>query len=219
MILLFVFPSSEYIWSVRLWRTFSKFNKHRFQILKKGRARMENRSNLRSEVIDFRGPGSKLKYKDKDMLLMAQLVIDWGNRISLVRSWFLLRVLHLGRAASVSSRMPLQSVVLERTDQPSSIRWLDAWNWSITYGPYFDQCQPTECSYTTTRRNDAITVVTTMISLKLIVPIVSHAMFHIFGRKRKQLVSPFHTRNVWRGVVVEDVWCSQATFPLEVVKK
>ena len=42
---------------------------------------------------------------------------------------------------------------------------VETWNWSAVYGKYFGACQPKECTYTMTGRNDAIYIVTTVIGL------------------------------------------------------
>jgi hypothetical protein len=42
---------------------------------------------------------------------------------------------------------------------------VDAWNWSAVYADYFAACQPKECTYTVTGRNDAIYIVTTVVGL------------------------------------------------------
>ena len=55
---------------------------------------------------------------------------------------------------------------------------VDHWNWTITHDHYYASCQPTECTYRITARNDAIYIVTTLIgligglvtALKLLVP-------------------------------------------------
>ncbi|CAF4552533.1 unnamed protein product, partial [Rotaria socialis] len=42
---------------------------------------------------------------------------------------------------------------------------IEIWNWTLTFDKYFEQCRPIACSYTVTTRNDAIYIVTTLISL------------------------------------------------------
>ncbi|CAF1486009.1 unnamed protein product [Adineta steineri] len=55
---------------------------------------------------------------------------------------------------------------------------IETWNSSIMYENYYNECQPSECSYTVETKNDAIYIITTLIGLvgglitvlKLIVP-------------------------------------------------
>ena len=90
---------------------------------------------------------------------------------------------------------------------------VDAWNWTITYDHYFDQCQPKECSYIVTQRNDVITIITTVISLtgglmtalKLIMPIIINAVFYSFGRRKKQLIHPCRMRDARHDITVEQI--------------
>ena len=55
---------------------------------------------------------------------------------------------------------------------------VEHWNWSVTYEDYYAACQPSECRYTLTTKNDALYIVTTLIgligglvtALKIVVP-------------------------------------------------
>ena len=74
---------------------------------------------------------------------------------------------------------------------------VDAWNWTIIYDNYFDKCQPRECSYTETYRNDMLTIITTLISLiggvttalRLLIPVVINALFRLYQIRKQNRVS------------------------------
>jgi hypothetical protein len=84
------------------------------------------------------------------------------------------------------SRFSRESTVGELLDK----LMVEEWGWSILYADYFNSCDPIECSYTYTTRNDAIFIVTTVISvigglvtsLKLLVPTIAM----LLRRKKKQ---------------------------------
>ena len=42
---------------------------------------------------------------------------------------------------------------------------VEQWNSSITFAKYYDECKPSECSYTIGSRNDAIFIATTVFGL------------------------------------------------------
>ena len=42
---------------------------------------------------------------------------------------------------------------------------VEKWSWSLTYEDYFEECHTLQCSYTVLTRNDAIYIVTTVISV------------------------------------------------------
>ena len=71
---------------------------------------------------------------------------------------------------------------------------VENWNWSSIYSDYYGICQPLACTYTYKTRNDAIYVITTLISLlgglvkalKFIVP----RSVAIFRRKKAHVTEP-----------------------------
>ena len=68
---------------------------------------------------------------------------------------------------------------------------VEHWNWSVTYEDYYAACQPSECRYTLTTKNDALYIVTTLIgligglvtALKIVVP-------ELVSRIRKRRIRP-----------------------------
>jgi len=70
---------------------------------------------------------------------------------------------------------------------------VEEWNSSEKYNSYYDECQPAECIYTDTRKNDIIYIVTTLIGLlgglvtvlELVVPSLVK-----FVRRKKALSRP-----------------------------
>ncbi|CAF1538737.1 unnamed protein product, partial [Adineta steineri] len=42
---------------------------------------------------------------------------------------------------------------------------IETWNSSIMYESYYNECQPSQCSYTVDTKNDAIYIITTLIGL------------------------------------------------------
>jgi hypothetical protein len=70
---------------------------------------------------------------------------------------------------------------------------VEEWNLLIMYEQYYNECQPTECSYTHQTKNTVIYIVTTLVGLvgglitvlKLIVPI-----FVKLIRRKKQPTRP-----------------------------
>lgn len=58
--------------------------------------------------------------------------------------------------------------------------FVERWNWTSTFHGYYNSCQPSECTYTTASKNDAIFIITSVIALfgglitaiKLITPII-----------------------------------------------
>jgi hypothetical protein len=77
-----------------------------------------------------------------------------------------------------------------------------AWSWSAEHANYFAECQPKECTYTVTGRNDAIYIVTTVIglidglvtALKLMIPRFVSLIIHIVQRRRRNAVIEIATR-------------------------
>jgi hypothetical protein len=76
--------------------------------------------------------------------------------------------------ASLSTKFTANSTVREMIDE----LMVEQWKWNITFAKYFDECEPSQCTYTIGGKNDAQHVVTTMIALigglvkalKLVVP-------------------------------------------------
>ena len=75
---------------------------------------------------------------------------------------------------------------------------VEHWNWSVTYEDYYAACQPSECRYTLTTKNDALYIVTTLIGLigglvtvlKWIVPrLVVFVDKHVRHRKVSTILS------------------------------
>src|SRR5690349_6147317 len=75
---------------------------------------------------------------------------------------------------SVSSRYFVNSTIQQLVNS----LMVEEWNSSVRYDSYYHECQPAQCIYTHTTRNDIIYIVTTLIGLvgglmsvlKLIVP-------------------------------------------------
>ena len=63
--------------------------------------------------------------------------------------------------ASVPSRFTPFTSIGDILDQ----LMLEQWTHRVIYGDYYEMCRPSECSYTITKRSDAIYVVTTLIGL------------------------------------------------------
>jgi hypothetical protein len=76
--------------------------------------------------------------------------------------------------ASIPTRFSVNTTIGTMLDE----LMVEQWNWSINYDYYYAACQPSQCSYTLTAKNDAVYIVTTLIgligglvtALKLIVP-------------------------------------------------
>lgn len=62
---------------------------------------------------------------------------------------------------SSSSRYATNSTVQEIVDQ----LMVEGWNWSATYEAYYQQCQPSRCTYALITRNDVLYIVTTLFGL------------------------------------------------------
>ena len=76
---------------------------------------------------------------------------------------------HVTSSASIDW-MPLNS--MESRYSPNTTMQIilndlmvEKWNWSVNYDSYYAECQPYECIYTYKSKNDAIYIVTTVISL------------------------------------------------------
>ncbi len=86
---------------------------------------------------------------------------------------------------SLSSRFLENSTIEDLLDE----LMIEEWNSSIVYENYFNECKPTECSYTHQTKHNAIYIVTTIIgligglitALKLIVPRLVK-----FARRKKE---------------------------------
>jgi hypothetical protein len=91
--------------------------------------------------------------------------------------------------ASLSSRFLENSTIEDLLDQ----LMVEEWNSSIMYENYFNECEPTECSYTHQTKHNAIYIVTTIIGLigglitvlELIVPRLVK-----FARRKKETATP-----------------------------
>ena len=96
--------------------------------------------------------------------------------------------------------LPLDRSMLVRSSVQSTIQHLidylmvEKWNFSSSFDDYYQQCHPKECSYTYETRNDAINIVTTLLSLiggmstvlTVLVPLcVKQARFLIRRYRRK----------------------------------
>lgn len=76
--------------------------------------------------------------------------------------------------ATLSSKFTANSTVGEMIDE----LMVEEWNSSIAFAKYYDECEPSECTYTVESKNEAMSIVTTVIGLigglvkvlKLIVP-------------------------------------------------
>ncbi|CAF4131526.1 unnamed protein product [Adineta steineri] len=78
---------------------------------------------------------------------------------------------------------------------------IETWNSSIMYESYYNECQPSQCSYTVETKNDAIYIITTLIGLvgglitvlKLMVPRVAKLITPYIQRHRmgQNAVIPF----------------------------
>ena len=70
---------------------------------------------------------------------------------------------------------------------------VDAWNWTVTYEAYYEECKPKECSYTMISCNGIVTIVTTLVglvgglitALKLIIPRVCQMIRWIISKKKR----------------------------------
>jgi hypothetical protein len=90
---------------------------------------------------------------------------------------------------SLSSRFLENSTIEDLLDQ----LMIEEWNPSRMYENYFNECEPTECTYTHQTKNNIIYIVTTIIGLigglikvlKLIVPRLVK-----FARRKKEMATP-----------------------------
>jgi beta-lactamase regulating signal transducer with metallopeptidase domain len=90
---------------------------------------------------------------------------------------------------SLSSRFVENSTIEELVNQ----LMVEEWNRSIIYENYYNECQPSQCTYTHQTKNSIIYIVTTLVGLigglitvlKLIVPRLVK-----FIRKNKELTRP-----------------------------
>lgn len=90
---------------------------------------------------------------------------------------------------------------------------VDAWNWTISFDDYFDQCQPKECIYTDNQRNNPIAIITSLISLsgglmtalKLLVPKSVIAVLYLYGFIKKNRVHSSEDQNPSQDIVVEEI--------------
>ena len=87
---------------------------------------------------------------------------------------------------------------------------VDSWQRSAMYDDYYNQCRPTECSYTLMGRNDAVYIVTTIIglvgglatALKLLIPsLVTLIMFRIYRRPDPSGTTGSPLLNVYRRIL------------------
>ncbi|CAF3388423.1 unnamed protein product [Rotaria sp. Silwood1] len=72
---------------------------------------------------------------------------------------------------------------------------IEQWNRTITYESYFNACQPTQCTYSYTSRNDIIYILTTFFGLtgglitilKFISPFIVKLEKRVYERKISEL--------------------------------
>ena len=101
---------------------------------------------------------------------------------------------------SLSSRFFINSTIQELVDQ----LMVEEWNSSIMYENYYNECQPSECTYTHQTKNNVIYIVTTLVGLigglitvlKLIVP-----RLVMFVRKKKELPRPQTGKRILKTVL------------------
>jgi hypothetical protein len=95
--------------------------------------------------------------------------------------------------ASLSTQYSVNSTIQELVDH----LMIEEWNVSTMYETYYNECQPTQCSYTIETRNNIIYIVTTLFGiagglttvLKLVVPrFVTFVIYCI--RKQRTRVAP-----------------------------
>jgi hypothetical protein len=90
--------------------------------------------------------------------------------------------------SSLSSKYFVNSTIQELVNN----LMVEEWNSTETYNIYYGECQPAQCIYTYTARNDLIYIVTTLIGLlgglitvlKLVVPTLVKFVRRIFGSPR-----------------------------------
>jgi beta-lactamase regulating signal transducer with metallopeptidase domain len=76
---------------------------------------------------------------------------------------------------------------------------VEEWNSSIMYENYFNECEPTECTYTHQTKNNILYIITTIIgligglttALKLIVP-----RLVMLARKKKEVPRPNNGKTI-----------------------
>jgi hypothetical protein len=102
--------------------------------------------------------------------------------------------------------IPLNSSISSRFHQNTTIGemlnelMLEVWDPSITHKGYYAACQPAECRYTFTGRNDAIYIVTTLIgligglvtALRLIIPRFINFIKKCLQRRFRNAVNDLH---------------------------
>jgi hypothetical protein len=94
--------------------------------------------------------------------------------------------------ASLSRRYFINSTVKELVDN----LMIEQWNASPTYERYYNECRPTECTYTFETRNDLIYIFTTLFGiagglttvLKLIVPRLIKFIMYCIQKQRTRVV-------------------------------
>ncbi len=98
---------------------------------------------------------------------------------------------------------PLNSPLPSKYFENSTIKELldklmiETWNWSNLYDRYYNECKPTQCTYTFETRNNVINIVTTLFGiagglitvLKLVLPRLVKIV-----RKKKELAQPITSK-------------------------
>ena len=110
--------------------------------------------------------------------------------------------------ASMSTRFKPNSTVKEMLDE----LMVEEWVWNITFSKYFDECAPSQCTYTIASKNDAIFIVTTVFGLvgglvkisKLIIPHLVACCMHLAKKKKfESKVSALNEAYSWPDSNVE----------------
>ena len=78
---------------------------------------------------------------------------------------------------------------------------IEKWNSTPLYDQYYNECQPTECTYTITTRNNVIYIITTLIGIiggltkfsKLLVPALVEIIVYCFRKWRNRVVPQIST--------------------------
>jgi hypothetical protein len=100
---------------------------------------------------------------------------------------------------ALDSSLPSQYFINSTIEELLDHLMVEQWNSSLMYDSYYNECQPTQCTYTYVTKNDIIYIVTTLVGLvgglitvlKLVVPrLVKLFVRYILRQRRVTLVMP-----------------------------
>ena len=164
-------------------------------------------------TVLFAVPGMYRGCFTTEALLHSSLQCFYDQRcidqfLSYVKRAFELNITALD--ASQPSRFTVNSTVQHLVDQ----LMVEEWNFSVGHDRYYKQCQPSQCTYTSVVRNDAVYIITVLFgligglvaTLKIVVPLFVRSVTQLvrFIRKRKTVSEP----TAGKGRIVEQT-CKQ----------